>query len=86
MLVVTDLLVLESFVLGSCLGRSGHNVPINLQQDKYYSLFYNFLSLCEWKSTFKGQSFEKGPSCIFQAKGQYSCMCAKSLQSCLDSL
>ena len=41
--------------------------PINLQS-KSYSLFYNFLSLCEWKSTFKGQSFEKGPSCIFQAK------------------
>ena len=56
--------------------------PVNLQS-KSYSLFYNFLSLCEWKSTFKGQSFEKGPSCIFQAKRQCSCMCAKSLQSCL---
>ena len=30
--------------------RSGHNVPIKLQQDDCYSLFCNFLSLCEWKS------------------------------------
>ena len=34
----------------SCPSRSGHNVPINLQQDKCYSLFCNFLSLCEWRS------------------------------------
>ena len=65
MLVVTDLLVLESFVLGSCLGRSGHNVPINLQQDKYYSLFYNFLSLCEWKSVKLLKIRTLRLSCIF---------------------
>ena len=29
-----------------CPRRSGHDVPVNLQQDK----FYNYLSLCEWKS------------------------------------
>ena len=28
-----------------CPHRSGHNVPVNLQQDKCYSLFCNFLSL-----------------------------------------
>ena len=33
-----------------CLCGSGHGVPINLQQDKCYSLFWNFLSLYEWKS------------------------------------
>ena len=32
-----------------CPSRSGHSVPINLQQDKCYSLFCNFLSLYEWK-------------------------------------
>ena len=31
-------------------GRSWLDVPINLQQDKCYSLFCNFLSLCEWIS------------------------------------
>ena len=34
----------------SCPCRSGHNVPINLQQDIYYFLFCNFLFLYEWKS------------------------------------
>ena len=34
----------------SCPHSSGHNIPINLQQDKCSSLFCNFLSLCEWKS------------------------------------
>ena len=33
----------------SCPHRSGHDVPVNLQQDKRYSLFCNFLSLYEWK-------------------------------------
>ena len=30
--------------------RFGHNVPINLWLDNCYFLFYNFLSLYEWKS------------------------------------
>ena len=34
----------------NCPCRSGHNVPINLQQNNCYFLFCNFLSLCEWKS------------------------------------
>ena len=46
----------------SCPHRSGHDVPINLQQDKYYSLFWNFLY--EW--TLKGWNLENGLSCIFQ--------------------
>jgi len=46
-------------------------VPVNLQQDKYYSPFCNFLSLYEWESviTVKGQSLEKGLFCMFQAAG-----------------
>ena len=54
-----------------CPHRSGHDVPVNLQQDKCYSLFCNFLSLCEWKKcyTFKDQSLENGLSCLFQAVG-----------------
>ena len=48
-----------------------HNVPVNLQQDKYYSLFCNFLSLYKLKNVilFKGQSLENGLSYIFQAIG-----------------
>ena len=65
-MVVTDLLVLESFVLGSCLGRSGHNVPINLQLNKRYSLFCSFLKKC---SIIKSQSLENGLSCVFQTIG-----------------
>ena len=55
----------------SCPHRSGHHVPVNLQQGKCYSLFCSFLSLYEWKSvnTLKGQSLEDGLSCIFQAIG-----------------
>ena len=40
-------------ILCSCSGpcRSGHDVSVkHLQQNKCYSLFCNFLSLCEWKS------------------------------------
>ena len=51
----------------SCPRRSGHDVPVNLQQDKYYSLFCNFLSLYEW--TLKGQGLENRLSCIVQAVG-----------------
>ena len=42
------LLVARPLCSCSCPGRSGHNVPINLQ-DKCYSLFCNFLSLYEGK-------------------------------------
>ena len=34
----------------SCPCRSGPHVPLNLQQDKCYFLFLNFLFLYEWKS------------------------------------
>ena len=51
----------------SCSPRSGCDVPVNLQQDKCYSLFCNFLSLYEW--TLEGQSPENRLSCIFQAVG-----------------
>ena len=47
------------------INSSDHYVPINLQQDKCYSLFCNFLY--EW--TLKGQSLENGLSCTFQATG-----------------
>ena len=45
-MVVADYLMLSFFVLAAVkIYRSGHDVPINLQQDKRYSLFCNFLSL-----------------------------------------
>ena len=50
-LVVANFLVPESFVLAAVLiGRSDYNIPVNLQQDKCYSLFCRFLSLFEWKN------------------------------------
>ena len=48
-MVAADFLVQESFVLAA-VHIALHNVPVNLQQDKCYSLFCNFLSLYEWKS------------------------------------
>ena len=58
-----------SFVLADVGVGSGHSVSVNLQQDKYYSLFCNFLFPCEWKcvTPFKGQSLGNGLSCTFQA-------------------
>ena len=51
----------------SCPQRSGQDVPINLQQDKCYSLFCNFLS--RYELTLKGQSPEDKLSSLFQAVG-----------------
>ena len=53
----------------NCPQRSAHvhMCLINLQQDKSYSLFCNFLSLYE--CALKGQSPENKLSCIFQATG-----------------
>jgi len=51
-LVVPNFLVWESFVLAAV-----HIGPVNLQQDKCYSLCCNFLSLYEWKKML----------CVFQA-------------------
>ena len=50
-------------ILYSCShpGRSGHNAPVNVQQDKFYSLFWNFLFLYEWI-----QSPGNTLSCIFR--------------------
>ena len=65
---------LDVRILCSCSypDRPGQNVPINLQQDKCYSLFCNSLPLYEWKScTLKGQSLENGLLCIFQALGNF---------------
>ena len=42
--------LLDARILCSCLFRSGHNVPIKLQQDKCDSLLCNIFSLNEWKS------------------------------------
>ena len=47
---------------------SGYDVPVNLQQDKCYSRFCNFLHLYEWKVLHLERS-ENGLSCIFQAIG-----------------
>ena len=34
----------------TCPCRSGYNILINLQQENFYFLFFNFLSLYEWKT------------------------------------
>ena len=44
-LVVTNFLVSESFVLAAVHTGQVTDVPVNLQQDKGYSLFCNFLSM-----------------------------------------
>ena len=70
MVGVANFLVLESFVC-SCPCRSGHNVPVNLQWDKMYSLFNNFF-ISMWMEKcciFKDQSLENGLACAFQAIG-----------------
>ena len=48
----------------SCLGRSGHNVPINLQEDNCYFVFCNFLISIKMEKcyTFEGESLENGQS------------------------
>ena len=46
----------------SCPHKSGHDIPINFQQDKYCSLFCSFSSLYEWM--LQGQSPENGLSYI----------------------
>ena len=59
-------------ILCSCIcpHSSDHNVPVNFQLAKCYSLFCNFLFLCEWKCyTVKDESLENGLSCLFQATG-----------------
>ena len=61
------LLVLESFVLTAVHVGHGQDVSVNFQQEKYYSLFCNFLSLCDW--TLKSESLEKDLACLFQAVG-----------------
>ena len=48
----------------SCPRRSDHSVPVKFQQDKCYSLFWNFLSLYEW--ILRGQSPGNRLSCTFQ--------------------
>ena len=49
--------------------KVGHEVPGNLQQDKYYSLFCNFLSqMNENCYTFKCQSLGNGPSSTYNIK------------------
>ena len=47
-----------SFVLADVGVGSGHSVSVNLQQDKYYSLFCNFLSLHECKSCYTSKDWE----------------------------
>jgi len=60
---LANFLMLESFVLA--VNHIGHNLPVNFQQNKRYSLLCNFLPLNEW--ILKGRSLKNGLSCIFQA-------------------
>ena len=52
-----DFLLLEP-LLWQLSSRAGHDVPVNLQWDKRYSLFCNFVSLHE--PILKSQSLEIG--------------------------
>ena len=64
------LLGVEFFVLASILIDQVYGVPVNLTQDKHYSLFCNFLFLVNEKVLYlKGQSLENGLFCIFQTIG-----------------
>ena len=67
-LVVANFKLLGTGILCccSCSCRSGHNVPVNLQQDKCYSLFFKFLwmkSVIHLKVKPGRQSLENGLSC-----------------------
>ena len=56
--------------------KSDHHVPVNLQQDKCYSLFCKLLSPYEGKSviyTLKGKSLEIGLFRRFQAVDNILC-------------
>ena len=51
----------------SCPCRSGHNVPVNLQDKPLFSVLQLFISIGMEKCyTFKDQSLKKGLPCIFQ--------------------
>ena len=61
--------LLGAEILCSCRRphRSGHSVPRNFQQDKWYSLFCHLSSLCKQKCyTFKNQNLKNGLSHIFR--------------------
>ena len=60
-------LLQTSWYRNPVFSQLSHDIPVNLQQDKYYSLFCNFLSLYDW--TLEGQSPEKRLFCIFQDIG-----------------
>lgn len=45
-----------------CPCQLGHNVTVNLQQNKHYSLFYKILSLYEW--TLKSEPWQCAILCI----------------------
>lgn len=54
--------------------RSGHEVPITFQQGKGYSLFCNFVSLCEWKSVIpvKDRALRMGDPVYFRLSATFS--------------
>ena len=57
----------------SCPHRSGHDAPVNLQQDTCHFLFCNFFSLNEWKSVkplkVRALRMDYPLHCLFQAIG-----------------
>ena len=67
-MVGANFLVQESFVLVIVHYGSVHDVPVNLQQDKSYSLFCNFSALHEWKSVIplKVRTLRAGYSVYFR--------------------
>ena len=57
----------------SCPTRSGHNVSVNLPQDNCYSLFCNFLCLCQWENVIplKGRALRMGSTMYFRVQAPF---------------
>ena len=86
-LVVANFLAKESFFSCSCSGGSGHNVPINFQQDNCYSLFCNFLSLYEWKHVIplKVRALKMGSPVYFRLIGNILLLLTKDAEHRLQN-
>lgn len=72
-MVVANRSGLESFVLAG-VAKVRSEVPVTFQQGKGYSLFCNFVSLCEWKSVIpvKGRALRMGDPVYFRLSATFS--------------
>ena len=80
------LLSAENLCSCSCPHRSGHRGPINLQQDKCYSLFCNFLSLYEWKRSLKVIALRMGYPVYFRLQATFFWLLTYSKNSRIQRL